>query len=543
MSSETNVQHLSLFEDNDEEVLERPSMVHQTNFGIRNTLISLFDEEDENNTYQPKLVDFHSSPPLKSETINSTEISIKPEPFHQNEHKIAIDCTTTGNVNLWTSDDEMANGICNHNNTNNNKNDNNLATKNKQEKNEFSKNTLEEFSSTEQKFFNSNEAILELRRWIYNLQDTVQVCKIQIQSHESKIERLSQELEQERKMRMVLEKEVKRLANKNQSNNQNDENQKSDCNEQNEQNNWSDNHEKNEKNKQNEETLQFSKESKSNNPLLHISESNESHTLDRYEETWNSLVQQERTRRVRNLQMKRKMAMNKNAVGQSKSAKPSSVRSSGTNPNGKNKGVKELKIKPRHRHHSNEDNIATKVDSIEQTSSRSTTVHFTVAEDRKSLNKRKESSESSWSEEDLNQQSDDWQSDNSFHSDLETNRVDNFEKLSDEEEKAKIQFEELDRILEIEVIEWASGKDVCSLLCSVHEIFPSAPKIQIPRNPTPDIIRRAYMQIVKVCHPDKVVATYDSCSNTQQLRAKKVFAAITDSYNFYKCNILGNDYN
>ena len=51
---------------------------------------------------------------------------------------------------------------------------------------------------------------------------------------------------------------------------------------------------------------------------------------------------------------------------------------------------------------------------------------------------------------------------------------------------------------------------------------------------TPAIVRKAYLNVVRSCHPDKISG---SATSYVKLLSMKVFTALTDAYNLFKNSI------
>ena len=105
------------------------------------------------------------------------------------------------------------------------------------------------------------------------------------------------------------------------------------------------------------------------------------------------------------------------------------------------------------------------------------------------------------------------------------------------ERDSALSSEQLEAEVEAEVIAWARGRDVISMLLSAPSVFHgplpelSADKLGGASTPRPEDVRKAYLRVVRCCHPDKQPADVAPRVRTQ---AAKVFSALTDAFSAYK---------
>ena len=97
--------------------------------------------------------------------------------------------------------------------------------------------------------------------------------------------------------------------------------------------------------------------------------------------------------------------------------------------------------------------------------------------------------------------------------------------------------EQLEAEVEAAVIAWARGKDIVSMLLSVSTVFYgpmpelSADKLRGASTPRPEDVRKAYLRVVRCCHPDKQPA---DVAPRVRAQASKVFSALTDAFSAFK---------
>lgn len=91
-----------------------------------------------------------------------------------------------------------------------------------------------------------------------------------------------------------------------------------------------------------------------------------------------------------------------------------------------------------------------------------------------------------------------------------------------------------DAYIEAQVILWARGRDIATLLKTVHNVYDGVlPEVDVNLAAVPaqaKEIRNAYLRIVRQCHPDKV----PNAPQRTKLQAAKVFSALSDAYNSFK---------
>lgn len=86
----------------------------------------------------------------------------------------------------------------------------------------------------------------------------------------------------------------------------------------------------------------------------------------------------------------------------------------------------------------------------------------------------------------------------------------------------------------------ARGKDIISMLTTIADVYhgnihssKQANAIQLHSNSDYSEVRKAYLSIIRYCHPDKVHPNIPNFPRVK-LEAAKVFACLSDAFAIYK---------
>lgn len=113
---------------------------------------------------------------------------------------------------------------------------------------------------------------------------------------------------------------------------------------------------------------------------------------------------------------------------------------------------------------------------------------------------------------------------------LQTRRRDRQQLMEQKEQEALASVslgQEVDRI----VSTWARNKSIADLLRTIHEIAPTnVTSIELALDCSPSDIKRAYMKIVRLIHPDKLTMH----QLRDRLLAQALFTVVTGSYNEFR---------